>query len=190
MQRALPLFIFVVVLGAARIIGASNASEALGNLQPFGALFFCGMALFGWRGITIPAIAWLVTYPITSLIQGYEWSFQMAVPIIGFAAMIAFASIFKNAKFSRLFLGSLTSAVVFYLITNSLCWLLAPEYSPKTSATFIQALWTGLPQYSPTWLFFRNDLIAQGLFSGIYLLATTTLPALYRGSAVQPKAAQ
>jgi len=148
------------------------------------------MALFGWRGITIPAIAWLITYPITSLIQGYEWSFQMLVPIIGFAAMIAFASIFKNANFGRLFLGSLASAVIFYFITNSLCWLTDPAYAPKTPATYLQALWTGLPQYSPTWLFFRNGLIAQGLFSGLYLLATTTLPTLYKGTAAQPKAAQ
>ncbi|MDB4776719.1 hypothetical protein OAG25_03850 [Akkermansiaceae bacterium] len=44
MQRALPVIVFALVLISARIIGALN-SESLGNLQPFGSLFFCGMTL-------------------------------------------------------------------------------------------------------------------------------------------------
>ena len=180
MQRALPFIVFVIVLGLARVLG-SMAPESLGNLQPFGSLFFCGMALFGWRGIILPAIAWFISYPITSLSQGYGWSAQMLVPLLGFAAMIALAYFFKNAKPSRIFLGSLAGAVAFYLITNSLSWAFDPLYAPKSLATLGQALWTGLPQFgTPTWVFFRNAMIAQSIFSAIFLYATAAVPMAYQ----------
>jgi hypothetical protein len=185
MQRALPFIVFVVVLGLARLIGALT-NDSLVNFQPLGALFFCGMALFGWRGIILPAIAWLISYPITSLAQGYGWSAQMLVPLLGFAAMVALASFFKNAKPGRILLGSLAGAIAFYLITNSLSWAFDPLYTTKSFATWVQALWTGLPQFgTPTWVFFRNAMIAQAIFSAIFLYATAAVPVAYQKRALQ-----
>ncbi|MDA7888650.1 hypothetical protein N9A86_04660 [Akkermansiaceae bacterium] len=175
MQRALPLIVFVIVLGMARILG-SLTPESLGNLQPLGALFFCGMALFGVRGIILPALAWFLTYPLTSAMQGYGWSAQFLVPLAGFAAMVFLARSFKKAKPGKIFLGSLASAVVFYLLTNTLSWAFDPLYL-KSWSGFTQALWSGLPQYSPTWMFFRNALISQALFSGLFLVATASVKA-------------
>ena len=95
MQRALPVIVFTLVLISARIIGALN-SESLGNLQPFGSLFFCGMALFGSRGVILASATWLISYPITSIIQGYPMGLEILVPIIGFAAMVGLAKFFNN----------------------------------------------------------------------------------------------
>ncbi len=184
MQRALPFIVFVIVLGLARVLGAMT-SDSLVNFQPLGALFFCGMALFGWRGIILPALAWFITYPITSIAQGYEMSAQLLVPFIGFAAMIGLATFFKNAKPGRVFLGSLASAIAFYFITNTLSWAFDPLYAPKSLATLVQALWTGLPGYAPTWVFFRNAMIAQSLFTAIFLFATSAVPAAYQKRALQ-----
>ena len=176
MQRALPLIIFVIVLGMARILGSLNP-EHLGNLQPLGALFFCGMALFGMRGIILPALAWLITVPLTSAAQGYGWSAQVLVPVAGFAAMILLARYFKNAKPGKIFLGSMASAVVFYLLTNTLSWAFNPLYL-KSWSGFTQALWSGLPQFpTPTWMFFRNALISQAVFSGLFLFASASVKA-------------
>lgn len=173
MQRALPFIVFVIVLGVSRIIGAQNA-EVLANLQPFGALFFCGMALFGMKGLILPAVAWLITVPITSHLQGYPWSAQILVPVLGYLAMIGLAHFFQGKKPLAIFLGSLGSAVLFYLITNSLSWAFDPLYA-KTASGYVQAMWSGLPAYLPTWTFFRNDLISQALFSGVFLFATNAV---------------
>ena len=153
MQRALPVIVFTLILISARIIGALNP-ESFGNLQPFGALFFCGMALFGMRGVILASVAWVLSYPITSIIQGYPVGMEIIVPVIGFAAMVGLARLFQNSSPLRTFAGSLLAAVSFYLITNTLSWAFDPLYAPKSLATLGQALWTGLPGYAPTWLFF------------------------------------
>lgn len=171
MKRFLPFLAFFLILGLARVFSAV-APESYPNLQPYGALIFCGMALFGWRGVLIPAIAWIATYPITNLQQGYGISAFLLIPLIGFIVMFFFASFFRNKSNGTIFIGSLFSAVLFYLVTNSMSWLIDPNYA-KTVTGFTQALWLGLPQYSatPTWMFFRNALAAQALFSGLFLLA-------------------
>ena len=179
MQKALPFIVFVIVLGLARTLAALTP-EQLPNLQPLGALFFCGMALFGWRGSILPLIAWLITYPITSIAQGSSMNAQILIPLIGFASMLTLATYFKNAKTHRLLLGSLLSAIVFYLITNTLSWAFDPLYTSKSLSTLGQALWTGLPGYPPTWLFFRNTLIAQLVFSTVFLIATTAIPLSFK----------
>ncbi len=185
MQRFLPFIVFVIVLGLARMLG-SMAPESLGNLQPLGALFFCGMALFGWRGIILPAVAWLMSYPMTSIAQGHDMSAQILVPLAGFAAMVGLASFFKNSQPGRVFLGSLASAIAFYLITNILSWAFDPLYAPKSLATLGQALWTGLPQFAtPTWFFFRNTMIAQGLFTAVFLFATHAVPVIHQRRSIQ-----
>ncbi len=175
MQRALPFIVFVIVLGFARIFGALT-SDTFANFQPLGALFFCGMALFGWRGLCLPALAWVMTYPMTSLAQGYEMGAQLLIPVAGFVGMIALAAFFKGSNSGRIFVGSLAAAVIFYVLTNVLSWAFDPLYGPKSLATLGQALWTGLPGYPPTWVFFRNAMVAQSLFSAIFLIATSTVP--------------
>ena len=176
MKRLLPFLVFAIVLGAARILG-SHTPETLGNLQPLGALFFCGMALFGLRGIILPTLVWLITYPLTNLHQGYGWSAQMIIPLLGFLAMILLARSFQKASPGKVFLGSLASALVFYLVTNTLSWAIDPLY-PKSFAGLAQALTVGLPQFAtPTWMFFRNSLISQSVFSALFIIATQTMTA-------------
>lgn len=173
MQKWLPLIVFIIVLGVARVIGA-QAPESFPNLQPLGALFFCGMALFGVRWIWVPALAWFLTYPLTSAMNGYGWSAQFLVPLAGFTVIAALGFFFRKKSTGLIFAGSLASAVAFYLITNSLSWAFDPGYT-KSLAGFIQALTVGLPQYTPTWAFLRNGLISQAIFSGAFLMAYRSL---------------
>jgi hypothetical protein len=184
MQKALPFIVFAIVLGFARILG-SMAPETFGNFQPLGALLFCGMALFGWRGLILPALAWIITLPFTNIAQGYVWYSSILTPLLGFAAMIALARLFRNSSPGKVFLGSLAGAVAVYLVTNTLSWVSEPLYGAKSFATWIQALTIGLPQFAiPTWVFFRNALLAQGLFSALFLLATRTAPFAWKSRSV------
>lgn len=173
MQKWLPLIIFIVILGVARVIGASTP-DTFPNLQPLGALFFCGMALFGVRWIWIPALAWFLTYPLTSALNGYGWSAQLLVPLVGFAGMAVLGFFFQKKSAGWVFAGSLVSALLFYLLTNTLSWAFDPSYA-KSFSGLGQALTVGLPGFPPTWTFLRNGLIAQAIFSVVFLLAYRSL---------------
>jgi hypothetical protein len=74
----------------------------------------------------------------------------------------------KSAGFLKLVLGGILGAAIFYLVTNTLSWLLMPGYA-KTLAGWIQALFTGLPGYPPSWEFFRNSLLSGGLFTALFV---------------------
>jgi hypothetical protein len=73
-------------------------------------------------------------------------------------------------------LGAILFSIVFYLISNTVCWLTMPY--AKTLAGWIQALTTGNPAYPPTWTFFRNTLLSGGLFSGLFVGAMKTVEAV------------
>ncbi len=73
----------------------------------------------------------------------------------------------KGAAFWKLLLGGILGAALFYLVTNTLSWLLYPGYA-RTIAGWIQALSTGLPGYPPSWEFFRNTLLSGGLFTALF----------------------
>jgi hypothetical protein len=74
----------------------------------------------------------------------------------------------KNAAFWKLLLGGVMGAAPFYVLTNTLSWLMDPNYA-KTLAGWIQALFTGLPGYPPSWEFFRNTLLSGGLFTALFV---------------------
>ena len=75
---------------------------------------------------------------------------------------------------------------MFYAITNAFSWLTDPGYV-KNFTGLIQALTVGLPQYgaTPTWMFFRNSLVSDLLFS----LLVVACMSLSGRSAALPAAA-
>jgi hypothetical protein len=73
----------------------------------------------------------------------------------------------KSAPLGKLLLGGVLGALLFYLITNTLSWLEDPDY-PRTISGWIQALFTGVPGYPPSWEFFRNTLLSGGLFTALF----------------------
>jgi len=67
--------------------------------------------------------------------------------------------------------GGLLGAVIFYLVTNTLSWLINPFGNPeytKTLAGWLQALTGGTAGWPETWTFFRNTLGSGGLFTGLF----------------------
>ena len=64
--------------------------------------------------------------------------------------------------------ATLAGSVFFYAASNALTWLGSPEY-PQTAAGLWQALTVGLPGYLPSYVFFRNELVSDGLYSMVFL---------------------
>jgi hypothetical protein len=73
----------------------------------------------------------------------------------------------KRRNWVRLFGGALVGAVVFYLVTNTDAWLRDPFYV-KNLAGWWQALTVGRPEFPPTILFFRNTLLSDLFFTGLF----------------------
>jgi hypothetical protein len=72
--------------------------------------------------------------------------------------------------------GAIAGSLLFYLITNSVDWFfdssvpLPVAIYPKTFGGWLQALTVGHPNFPPTYLFLRNTMVSDFLFTAIFLL--------------------
>lgn len=161
------VLVLVAVFGLSRIPGLMPP-----NFSAAYALAFCA-------GVYFPgALAWWVPlgtllgtdillnalYYHTAIFDGH-----MFIKIVAFAGLIGLGRLFSaRHSWVKLLCGGILGALLFYLVTNIASWLFEPGY-PKTIAGLIQALTIGLPNYPPTWEFFRNTLASGGLFTGLFV---------------------
>jgi hypothetical protein len=85
-----------------------------------------------------------------------------------------------------LLLGALGSSLVFHFVTNAAEWALSPLYAKSLHGLW-QSLWLG-PEGSaiPSWVFLRNMVAANSLFSIVFLSARLAIPRFSPSQAVQP----
>lgn len=184
MQRWLPALLLVSILAGFRVLG-SAFPETLPNVQPLLALVLCSLIfLKGPLRWALPAIVWLLTDPVTSLLQGYPlFGWHHLSIAVGIAATVGIACLIRRKPpvSSRVLFGAAASAVTFYFLTNLVSFIGDPLY-PKTLTGFIQAQWTGPVGFGPTWLFLRNLLFANLAFTSLFLAAYHQLPLPIRKS--------
>ncbi len=80
--------------------------------------------------------------------------------------------------------GSVICSILFYMVTNTFCWAVEPIHA-KTASGWLQCLVWGTPGLPPTWLFFRNSLIAD-LTGACVLLVAYNGEAFLRGLRALP----
>jgi len=152
------------------------------------AVAFCGGFLLpGWMAWGVPLGALFISdlllaaflgYPAFGLGQTAAWLSLALIVAIGRG--LAARSIHSlTGIFSGLFAGG----VLFYFITNAVCWLTMPAY-PRGLDGLWMSLTTGLPGYPPSWLFFRNSLISDFLF-GSTLLTLWALAQSHQQSVIR-----
>jgi hypothetical protein len=142
------------------------------NFTPIMAMAIFGGAVFSDKRIAF-AIP-IVTMLITDLFFGFYsaiWSVYLAFAISVLLGM----SLKSNIKVSRILLTSLSSSLIFYLLTNFAFWFSSGLY-PLNLAGLNQAYLMGLPffRYSPLEMFsfsLIGDLFFTLIFFGAYLLA-------------------
>ncbi|OYV05772.1 MAG: hypothetical protein CFE26_09825 [Verrucomicrobiales bacterium VVV1] len=184
MQRWIPAILMVLLLVGFRVLG-SAMPETLPNFQPLPALLLCGVIfLTGTQRWLIPMIAWVVTDPLTSLLQHRPVLGWHHLEIaLGLAATVAIARRVRRSPNWLNLLGSAAlAALAFYVVTNTISFVVDPLY-PRTLTGFVQAQWTGPAGYGPTWLFLRNLLAANLLFTALFSLACRTLPQSFSETA-------
>lgn len=178
MQRWLPIALILSLVIGFRALGSAYP-EALPNFQPLAALFFCGAWLLsGWRGLALPLALWCLTYPLPALFLG-NTAYLLPDPatLIAFIATWAIGIRLRAAGPRALLAGSLAAAVAFHLITNGAAWLASPLY-PKTPIGLWQSLWAGpVGSPLPSWIFLRNSLAANLIFTALVLAARWRMPS-------------
>ena len=141
------------------------------NFSAAHALLFCAAFwLPGWIGWVLPMATIIVT---DILLNQFHYAEPVMVPelisnwmILGLFVVLA-KWLARRRSYGRVFLGTLLGALLFYLVSNTVSWLVNPAYA-KTIAGWVQALTVGLPGLPPTWMFGLNSLLGTGLFTGLF----------------------
>ena len=176
MQRPwIPALVLLALLVAFRALGAAFSHD-LPNFQPLPALFLCSViALRGTKAWAVLVIAWLISNPLASALQGYNPFEAGGGVIVAFLALLLTGALAlplrKSPSPAVLLGGGLIAALVFHGITNVAVWLADPLYA-KSGTGLWQALWAGRPTDAmPTWIFLRNLAGANLLFTALFLLS-------------------
>ena len=152
-----------------------SGASWLSNFAPLAAIALCSAAYFPKKyKFAVP----LVTLFISDAVLNFRYGAPLLDPQIlcrYFAlALVGWIGLLLQYRPSlkTLLPASVVGSTIFYAITNAFSWLSDPGYA-KNVGGLIQALTVGLPQYSatPSWMFFRNSLISDLLFTLLFVFS-------------------
>lgn len=143
-----------------------------------------GMAIFSSyylrqskMAIVLAATAWWLSDLVlnntiySSYFQGFTWfssTYYLSVVSIILISLVA-QVLLKNFSYSRLFISSLASSIIFFLVTNFGSFI---EMYPHTLQGLGMAFTAGLPFFKNTVL---GDLFYVALFFGVYSFIPKTV---------------
>ncbi len=194
----LPAIVIIFSVIAFRLVatlfGGENGSF-LANFSPMAALVLCGAAFLPKKwALAIPLAALLVSDVLLNIyyqVAPVTWVTAGIFVAFGMVAGIGWA--LRGRRSLPLLLGAtVLGTIAFYLVTNTVSFFVSPAY-PPTVGGWVQCLTVGTPGFPPTYLFFRNSLVGDLLFTGLFVvcvrpfamplasrspqpIATTTLP--------------
>ena len=146
------------------------------NFTPIAAMALFGGAYFSkkWMAFLIPVAAMF----LTDLIIGFHstmWSVYLSLILIVGIGMI----FIRKKKAGNIILASVTSSVLFFIVTNFAVWA-AGLYYPKTFAGLVTSYVAAIPFFHYTLL---GDLFFVGVMFGLYHLIVNRYPALEKSTA-------
>lgn len=172
MISALSLLALAIAWRTLLGLGHRDDFSWLHNFAPLSAIALCGaMSLPRRASFTIPLVGLLVSDLILNQYYGVPLlSFEMMARYVVLAAIAGAGWWLRRHPQAMVVLGmSALCSVAFYFVTNTASWITEPAYA-KTFAGWAQALTGGLPGYPPTLTFFRNTLLSDVLFTGLFLV--------------------
>ncbi|MFV0605127.1 MAG: DUF6580 family putative transport protein [Niabella sp.] len=154
------------------------------NFSPLGAMGLFGVAYISkkWQAFLIPiAAAWVSDLFINNVIyaqyyQKFIWFYQGFYWQYGSYLLIAIAGvfIFRKVNAKRVIAGALTSAVIFFLVSNFGVWVSGTMY-PKTFEGLLTCYVAGIPFVKGTLL---GDLFYSTALFGTFALVQRQFPVL------------
>jgi hypothetical protein len=175
MIPALLLVLSAVVYRVTTGLLIHSGASWLSNFAPLAAVALCSAAYFPKTyKFSVP----LVTLFISDAVINFRYGAPLLDPQIVFRyfalALVGCIGVLvqNRASLKTLLPASIVGSTIFYTITNAFSWLSDPGYA-KNFGGLIQALTVGLPQYSatPSWMFFRNSLISDLLFTLLFVFS-------------------
>ena len=174
----IPAILLVLCVVAYRVATGlliqSGAAPWLSNFAPLAAIALCCAAYLPRRfKFALPLVTLLVSDVILNASYNepfFTWHILGRYIALALVGVLGFG-LQNRASLKTMLPASLLGSLLFYGITNAFSWLTDPGYT-KTSLGLIQALTVGLPQYSatPTWMFFRNSLVSDLVFTAVFVL--------------------
>lgn len=185
----IPALLLVFCVAAYRVLSGlliHSGATWLSNFTPLAAVALCCAAYLP-RGFKFALP--LVTLFLSDLILNTSYGVQLFAPevlcryfALGLIGWIGFA-LRNHLSLKTLLPASLASSLIFYTVTNTFSWLTEPAYA-KNFTGLLQALTVGVPQYSstPTWMFFRNSLVSDLIFTVAFVFCMRAQGQRTRGS--------
>ena len=156
------LFVVIMLTVAVRVaFGVGQMPCA--NFLPLTAIAFSSSACLDRRhDWLVPVLMLVASDLVLNVHYGEALIGSWTIVSLLCLAMFAFAGRWATSRRSVLLMvcGSLACTIVFYLVSNTVCFAISPDYPPGV-AGWAQALTSGLPGYPPTWMFLRNSLIGD-----------------------------
>jgi hypothetical protein len=162
----------------------------LSNFAPFAAIALCGAVYLPRRAaVILPLVALVVSDVVLNVFHYHQplltWEILPRYVALALVSGLGFA-LRGHATAPRLLGASFVGSILFYLITNTGAWIAEPIAGPgyaMTAAGWLQAMTQGLPGHPPTWLFYRNTLVSDLVFTALFLASH----AVTSRSATAPK---
>src|SRR4029077_13175810 len=174
----IPAFLLVFSAAAYRITTGlliHSGATWLSNFTPLAAVALCSAAYFPAKyKFSVPLVTLFISDAVINFRYGAPLlDSQIVLRYVGLVVVGCAGLLLQNrASLKTLLPASIVGSTFFYAVTNAFAWLSDPAYA-KNLAGLIQALTTGLPSYSatPSWMFFRNSLISDLLFTLLFVLS-------------------
>jgi len=163
------------------------------NFAPIAALVLCGAIYLPRKmAFTLPFAALLLSDLVLNWKYGAAFvNTEMLVRYLALAAVSLGCYAARGSMNRPAILGaSVVASIWFYLVTNTASWIIDPAYT-KSFLGWKQALTFGVPGLPPTWLFLRNSLLSDLLFTALFMacmsFSTAAKPAVNSLATGSPK---
>jgi len=172
-RTAAALSLLVAIIVYRLCIGFQAGHQPwLENFAPVAAIALCGGIYLPRRlAFAVPLLGLFVSDLFLNAHFGYPLvSVEMISRYLALGVSVGLGFMLRNRpRIATVLPMSVLGSFIFYLVTNSSCWLTEPGYA-RTFAGWLQALTTGLPGYEPTWMFYRSTLASDVVFSALFVL--------------------
>jgi len=165
------VLILVCVLYRLVLPLTGGGSEWLPNFAPMGALALCSGAFLPKRwAFALPMLAILASDIVLNL--HYAMAPFYSGMIFRYAAlgMICWMGwkLRDRQTAATMLPASMAGSLLFYILSNTGAWLTLPQYA-KSWGGWMQAQWLGVPGFPPSYLFLRNTMLSDLLFTALFL---------------------
>ena len=154
--------------------GGSFFSAGLPGACPISAVALCaGLFLPKRLALVVPLTILLLSDVVIDWHYGANFFGAYMVVRYGLLAGIGLLGLaLRRVQGSRrwlpVLLATMAGSTSFYVATNALTWLGSPQY-PQNLGGLWQALTVGLPGYAPSYVFYRNGLVSDLLYSMVFV---------------------